>query len=379
MKRALSFLFGLVCLLSSTQATASCRLDFWKSSPDLYDARSCFFPLNLFPQTITKTQYWDGYFIPDCELCQHQVAFTNWPMTGTGQCWGQTTCAPEFFGANHQYEPFSDTSIFSQRIKSYRAANANNGGCISTSDDFDTLVQNCPIARCEMGLLEKESSGDKAPLLPNPSCCSDLDRLQCLSGGGEWVDSNCSCTSPIVIDVAGNGFNLTNPANGVPFDMAANGVSQQISWTSAESDDAWLAFDRNGNDRIDDGRELFGSSSPQPNLSEGESKNGFRALALFDRTEYGGNSDGQIDLSDRVFLHLKLWQDRNHNGISEAEELQSLPDSEVRIIELRYHESKRQDEQGNWFRYRAKVRDARGAQVGRWAWDVFLHTTNFSN
>lgn len=68
-----------------------------------------------------------------------------------------------------------------------------------------------------------------------------------------------------------------------------------------------------------------------------------------------------------------------HDGVSEVEELQSLADSEVHVIELRYWESKRQDEHGNWFRYRAKVRDARGAQVGRWAWDVFLHTTNYNN
>jgi hypothetical protein len=44
----------------------------------------------------------------------------------------------------------------------------------------------------------------------------------------------------------------------------------------------------------------------------------------------------------------------------------------VAVIELDYKVSRRKDQHGNRFRFRAKVKDVRGAQVGRWAWDVFL-------
>lgn len=182
----------------------------------------------------------------------------------------------------------------------------------------------------------------------------------------------CNCASPIAIDVAGNGFDLTDAANGVMFDIANEGSPRKISWTSAGSDDAWLALDRNGNGTIDKGRELFGSGSPQPRLQPGEFKNGFRSLAVFDRPNRGGNDDGRISPQDDVYDRLLLWQDTNHNGYSEPSELYGLRTLGLKSISLDYTQHRRKDEHGNWFRFRSRVRDFNDAQMGRWAWDVFL-------
>lgn len=169
----------------------------------------------------------------------------------------------------------------------------------------------------------------------------------------------------------GDGFDLTSASDGVHFRGSPNGEIIRTAWTSNGSDDSLLVFDRNGNGMIDDGSELFGCSTPQPQPPAGEIGNGFIALAELDKPENGGNGDGRINRRDEAFEQLTLWRDSNHNGVSESNELTRLPQSEIRVIELDYMESRRQDEHGNRFKFRARVRDERGAQVGRWAFDVF--------
>jgi hypothetical protein len=122
-------------------------------------------------------------------------------------------------------------------------------------------------------------------------------------------------TSPIVLDLDGNGIQTVGVHNGVSFDITGSGHAIQTGWVAGK--DGMLVRDLNHDGIINNGGELFGTATI---LSSGaHAKNGFEALQAMDT-----NHDGVINMSDADFKALQIWVDSNHDGISQASELHSL-------------------------------------------------------
>jgi hypothetical protein len=207
--------------------------------------------------------------------------------------------------------------------------------------------------------------------LPSPA-------QQCAALGSDYYWNGFECVftpgSPIIIDTSGKGYHLTSVEDGVLFDLDGDGQSERVSWTRRDAENAFLAFDRNGNGTIDDGTELFGSYTPAYPTGDLRitAPNGFEALRFAEGPSYGATTvgDGIIDGRDPIFQHLRLWTDRNHNGLSEAEELQRLSDVGLVAIRTDYRQSKRTDRFGNEFRQVGKLTWADGEEAN--VYDVWL-------
>ncbi|CAN5924688.1 hypothetical protein BH11MYX4_BH11MYX4_65480 [soil metagenome] len=161
-----------------------------------------------------------------------------------------------------------------------------------------------------------------------------------------------------------DGAPVTYGARPAPFDLVGDDTSRATDWPSART--PWLAIDRDGNGRIDDGSELFGSMTL---LGSGmRARNGFEALAELDT-----NHDGVVSTDDADFTKLVAWRDADGDRASSLSELQPVSGSIVRI-ELAYRREHRCTTTGNCEVERARFvyRDAAGNEKDGEVVDVHL-------
>ena len=165
---------------------------------------------------------------------------------------------------------------------------------------------------------------------------------------------------------------MTGLNDPVQFDLNADGTPETTGWTARNTDQGFLWLDRNNNGMVDSGAELFGNYTPL--AGGGNALNGFRALAEFDQPTYGGNGDAVIDSRDAVFPRLRIWIDKNHNGLSESSEILTLPQAGVTRIELKYEANGFHDQFGNRFRFKGKawISDGKGKEHPVRIYDVFF-------
>ena len=209
---------------------------------------------------------------------------------------------------------------------------------------------------------EDDSIGDDSDNSGDDSGCTD--------DACDVAAPTTGSASPIIVDVGRDGYRLTSLEDGVFFDLDADGAAELVSWTRADSDDAFLAFDRNGNGVIDDGGELFGNYTPVYPGTRITAPNGFEALRFLEGPSYGQASrDEVLTEADAAYGRLLLWTDRNHDGISQPDELQSLHRAGLRAVDTDYKLSRRQDRYGNEFRQRARATWADGET---YVFDVWL-------
>ena len=242
----------------------------------------------------------------------------------------------------------------------------NYGSVCDDCGDMTACDGSCPGAdTCDAGGGGGGGGGDDGS-----GCVGDYN-----CGYDEYCDFDrypyeCELADPIIIDLTGDGFTMTSAQAGVNFNFFGDGRQHQVAWTAAGANIGWLALDLNGDGAIQNAKELFSNVSPQPDSKQ---KLGFLALAVYDDPANGGNHNGAIDQQDAVFSQLRVWVDKNHNGVSDPGELLTMQQAGIESISLHYDNARWTDAYGNIFRYRSKIAFTGGKDKNdRYAYDVIL-------
>ncbi|WP_249961417.1 hypothetical protein [Histophilus somni] len=152
---------------------------------------------------------------------------------------------------------------------------------------------------------------------------------------------------PLILDLNGDGARAVSyTEKPVLFDIDNDGGSlEETGWLSHQ--DGLLVRDLNNNGKIDNMSEVFseyyaGRAGRNGEAGEKPFANGFEALKSLD-----SNKDNVFDSKDRDFNAVRVWQDANHNGVTDKRELKTLKQLGITAIKLDYEEKGGQLFNGN--------------------------------
>ncbi len=166
-------------------------------------------------------------------------------------------------------------------------------------------------------------------------------------------------TSPIVLDLNNNGFELLRAADGVHFDIDADGFAEKTGWVKPA--DAFLVRDLNGNGVIDSQKEMFGNDAASTAAAK---------LAALDT-----NKDGFVSSADSGWAALRLWKDANGDGVSQADELYTLASQGVGKLGVAHTTETDKTIAGNVVDWQANWYTTGGALGGKYG-DVLFETND---
>jgi Ca2+-binding RTX toxin-like protein len=129
---------------------------------------------------------------------------------------------------------------------------------------------------------------------------------------------------PVALDMDADGVELvTQKDSHAWYDVQGDGYRRNIGWVG--SDDALLAIDENHDGKITEAREL---SFAMWTADAGDTD--LQAL----QTAFDTNHDQKLDAQDARFADLRVWQDKNGDGVSDAGELKTLAEAGIKSIGL---------------------------------------------
>ncbi|MHC4872194.1 MAG: hypothetical protein ACYTFY_10150 [Planctomycetota bacterium] len=147
-------------------------------------------------------------------------------------------------------------------------------------------------------------------------------------------NTQAQMSDPLILDIEGDGIDLRSAEDGAEFDITGDGTKGKTAFI--QKDDALLFIDKNNNNLADSGMELFGDQ-------EGDA-HGFAKLSKYD-----DNGDGIIDKEDEIYHKLRLFQDKNSDGINQKNETKKLPELAIKSLILSYSNTSTRDKSGNIF------------------------------